>query len=103
MYVNDIDRFLPIEEAGTGSTTKYSTNTLTVDNDPDPSTNKNYFKMSVRMYPEEQSANSDINIANMTYNAIANTIDEDTTSFIRCTASAGSSNFSGVFGVMAEH
>jgi hypothetical protein len=101
MYVNDIDRFLPIEEAGTGSTTKYSTNTLTVDNDPNPSTNKNYFKMSVRMYPEEQSQDSDIGAANMIYNAIANTIDENTGTYIRCTASAGSSNLSGVFGVMA--
>ena len=100
-YVSDIDRFVPIEEAQTSSTTKYSTNTLIVDNDDDPPNNKDYFKMSVRMYPEEQSQDSDIGAANMTYNAIANTKDEDTGTYIRCTASAGSSNLSGVFGVMA--
>tara|TARA_R110002020_G_scaffold44223_2_gene127760 strand:+ start:103 stop:2196 length:2094 start_codon:yes stop_codon:yes gene_type:complete len=101
MYVTDIDRFVPIEEAQTSSTTKYSTNTLIVDNDADPATNKKYFKMTVRMYPEEQSQNDDINAANMTFNAIANTIDENTGTFIQCTASAGTSNLSGVFGSMA--
>lgn len=101
MYVADIDRFVPIEEAQTSSTTKYSTNTLIVDNDADPATNKNYFKMSVRMYPEEQSQDADINAANMTFNTIADAINEDTSDFKRCTAAAGSSNLSGVFGVMA--
>lgn len=101
MYMSDINRFVPIEEAQTSSTTKYSTNTLIVDNDADPATNKKYFKMSVRMYPEEQSQDADINATNMTFNTITDTINEDTSDFKRCTAAAGSSNLSGVFGVMA--
>jgi len=99
IYAEGIDKFVPIEQAQTGSHSKFSTNTIRVDNDDDPPTNKSYFRHTVRLYPSTQAANADLAVALADSGlAIANAIDENDSTYQTCLAEGGGTAYKGVFG-----
>ena len=100
MYIDGIDKFVPIEQAQTDSHSKFGTNTVRVNNDDDPATNKSYFRYTVRLYPNTSAASGDVTASNLTVNAIGNAIDNDTGTSVTCTADAsgGGTVRSGIFG-----
>tara|TARA_R100001594_G_scaffold42605_1_gene74727 strand:+ start:7353 stop:9458 length:2106 start_codon:yes stop_codon:yes gene_type:complete len=100
IYIDGIDHFVPIEQAQTNSHSKFGTNTIRVDNDDNPASNKSYFRYTIRLYPNTSASTGDVSAANLTVNSITNVIDNDTGTSVTCTANAsgGGTVRSGVFG-----
>ena len=101
IYVDGIDKFVPIQQAGTGSTTKFNTNNVTVSNDDDPDTNKSYFRQTVRLFPNTDASASDIPNTIDDTGLIANAIDNDNNTDVQVTATQGGDDPVGVFGEMS--
>ena len=101
IYVDGIDKFVPIQQAGTGSTTKFNTNNVTVSNDDDPDTNKSYFRQTVRLFPNTDASASDIPTTIDDTGLIANAIDNDNNTIVQVTAVQGGDDPVGVFGEMS--
>ena len=101
IYVDGIDKFVPIQQAGTGSTTKFNTNNVTVSNDDDPNTNKSYFRQTVRLFPNTDASASDIPATIDDTGLIANAIDNDNNTIVQVTAVQGGDDPVGVFGEMS--
>ena len=98
IYIDGIDRFVPIEEASSGTNNKFSTNTCVVNNDDDTATNKAYFRYTVRVYANTSAATGDVSASNLTVVAIANTIDDDTGTSVTCAVTGGGTARKGAFG-----
>ena len=102
IYVDGIDKFVPIQQASTGSTTKFNTNNVNVYNDDNPDTNKSYFRQTVRMYPITDASADDIPGTIDAVGAIANAINnDDESSIVSVTATQGGDDPVGVFGEMS--
>jgi|DEB0MinimDraft_6_1074348.scaffolds.fasta_scaffold01315_10 hypothetical protein len=101
IYVDGIDKFVPIQQAGTGSTTKFNTNNVTVSNDDNPDTNKSYFRQTVRLFPNTDASASDIPNTIDDTGLIANAIDNDNNTNVQVTATQGGDDPVGVFGEMS--
>lgn len=99
IYVDGIDKFVPIQQASTGSNSKFNTNNVLVFNDDDPDTNKSYFRQTVRLFPNTDAASTDIPNTIASTGLIANAIDNDNNSIVSVTSTTG--NPAGVFGEMS--
>ena len=65
IYVESIDRFVPIENATTATLEKFNTNVIRIDNVSDTTTNQTFFKHSVRLSPVSQVAKADLTNPNL--------------------------------------
>tara|TARA_R100000084_G_C4653615_1_gene151422 strand:- start:1426 stop:3522 length:2097 start_codon:yes stop_codon:yes gene_type:complete len=102
IYIDGIDRFVPIEQASAGSGSKFNTNTINVNNDDNPATNKSYFRTTVRLAPITDASASDIPGVIDDTGSIANAIkNDDETSIVSVTAVQGGDDPVGVFGEMS--
>ena len=101
IYVDGIDKFVPIETAQTATHDKFSTNTIRVDNDDNPGTNKSYFRHTVRLYPNTKAASADDpSSIDATVN-IDEAIDDDTDTYEQISVSSTGDNIVGAFGEMS--
>ena len=83
MYVESIDRFIPIENATTATSAKFNTNVIRINNVSDTTNQKTFFKNTIRLSPVSHVASGDVANPNLDVNVSAdNAIDDDDASLI---------------------
>ena len=99
IYVESIDKFVPIENATTATSAKFNTNVIRVNNVSDTTTNKTFFKNTIRLSPTSQVAKADLTNPNMDIEVSpVNAIDDDdSTSVTIATSGSASGSPAGTF------
>ena len=101
LYVDGIDKFVPIEEAQSGTLDKFGTNNIRVNNSDNPGSDNDYFRHSVKLYPNTVAgAADDPSSISATIANITNALDE-TSSVVSVSAVSGSTPYVGAFGEMS--
>ena len=68
IYIQSIDRFIPIENATTATLQKFNTNVIRINNVSDTANQKTFFKNTVRLSPVSHIATSDVANPNLDLN-----------------------------------
>lgn len=99
LYVDGIDKFVPIEQATTGTTTTFNTNVIRVSNFDAPDSTKSYFRHTVRLYPNNTALEADTpsSIAANEIVSAANAIDNDESTIVSLPATFGGLDPRGTF------
>ena len=101
LYVDGIDKFVPIQEAQSGTLDKFGTNNIRVNNSDNPGSDNDYFRHSVKLYPNTVAgADDDPSSISATIADITNALDE-TSSIVTVSAVSGSTPYVGAFGEMS--
>jgi len=92
IYVESIDKFIPIENATTATSEKFNTNVIRTNNVSDTTTNKTFFKHTIRLSPVSQVAKADLTNPNMDIEVNpTNAIDDNDLSNVTASTSGSSS------------
>ena len=99
LYVDGIDKFVPIQQATTATTTKFNTNVIRVSNFDAPDSTKGYFRHTVRLYPNNDALEADTpsSIAANEIVSAANAIDNDQSTIVSLPATFGGLDPRGTF------
>lgn len=103
VYVESIDRFVPVENATTATTSKFGTNVVRINNVSDTTNQKTFFKNTVRLSPVSHVPNSDVANPNLDINVVAtNAInDDDDDSITLSTTGSASGSPAGTLAAMS--
>ena len=100
IYVDGVDKFVPIQLATTTTLEKFGTNVIRVNNFDAPDSTKGYFRHTIRLYPSTDAGTTDIptSINSNEVLPIANAIDNDSNTKVELVATFGGLDPRGTFG-----
>ena len=103
VYVASIDRFVPVENATTATTSKFGTNVVRINNVSDTTNQKTFFKNTVRLSPVHQIENSDVSNPNLDVNTTPTLAinDDDADSVTVSTTGSASGSPAGILAAMS--
>jgi len=103
IYIQSIDRFIPIENATTTTLEKFNTNVIRINNVSDTANQKTFFKNTVRLSPVSHVATSDVANPNLdlNFNPTLAINDDDSDSVTMATSGSASGSPAGTLAAMS--